>query len=150
MKPIKIKKLLYTLFVALLILGCEEEIQDTFSTNDIILTTDRVTYNYSDTIFLSLENRSMLTVVVGKRCSQWLEMNYQQNIDGKWSDDKIFQYMYLRCPTFQDSITTQNKGTFYLACDFFDSKGEFRLEVPCYVPELDSSITVTSNTFNVE
>jgi hypothetical protein len=145
-------KIFFALFVfALTVFSCDEEpLGDMKLTNYIKLSTDKLTYQKTDTIFLSLENRSGFEVNVGMRCNSWLEMSYQEIVDGKWSKNKYFQYMYLRCPTFVDTIQTKSTVLFKLPCNFFESENTFQLLVPCHVSGKDTNISTISNRFKIE
>lgn len=149
------KRLVKIFFVIVLFaqifLSCEKEPSGEVQlANYIKLSTDKATYQTTDTIYLSLENNSGFEVNVGLRCNIWLEMSYQEIIDGKWSKDKYFQYMYLRCPTFVDTIKTKSTVSFKLPCDFFESENTFQLLVPCYVSGEDKKISAISNRFTIE
>ncbi|MCF6357022.1 MAG: hypothetical protein L3J54_04370 [Draconibacterium sp.] len=151
MKQLKLRKLFPLLLVILSIFSCTEAIIDDYDfAKGINITTDKTVYQKSDTISLLLENYSEFTVIVGKRCNRWLEMAYQEKVDEKWSSDKYFQYMFLKCPTFLDTIHTNNSDTFLLPSDFFDNTTTFRLHVPCYIADKDTSIVVVSNIFEIE
>ena len=142
--------LMLSLF-ALTIFSCEKEPSGDVQLADYIkLSTDKSTYQKTDTIFLSLENNSGFEINIGMRCNSWLEMSYQEIIDGKWSKDKYFQYMYLRCPTFIDTIKTDRTVSFKLPCDFFESENTFQLLVPCHVLGEDKNISAISNRFKIE
>jgi hypothetical protein len=151
MNQLKLSKLLLLFLLPLFIFSCAEVIiDDNDFGEDITITTDKSTYQKSDTISLLLENHSGYSVIVGKRCNIWLEMTYQEKIDGKWSSDKYFQYMFLKCLTSLDTIHTNCSDTFLLPSDFFEKANTVRLHVPCYIVDKDTSIIVISNLFEIE
>ncbi len=148
---VPLSKLFSLFLLTLFIFSCAEvNINDNDFGEDITITTDKSIYQKSDTISLLLENHSDFTVIVGKRCNRWLEMTFQEKIDGKWSSDKYFQYMFLKCLTSLDTVHTNYSDTFLLPSDFFEKANTVRFRVPCYIVDKDTSIIVISNLFEIE
>ena len=151
MKHKKFKILFYPFLLAILLSSCIDEFTEKNElANSINFTSNKTLYQNSDTMELSLQNNSDYNIIVGKRCNIWLEMTYQERKDGKWSSDKNFQYMYLKCATFADTTNTNSTSKYKLPCNFFNSTNTFRLLVPCYIPDKDTSIVVISNSFEIE
>ncbi len=146
----QIKTFSLLLFFVIMLFGCEEEsVRITELDGYVKLTTDKTSYQKKDTILLTLDNNSGFDLNTGMRCKQWLEMSYQENVNGKWSENKLFQYMYLRCLTAIDTIPAKTTASYKIPCDFFDSEATFQLLVPCHVAKKDTNITAVSNKFEI-
>lgn len=150
-KKMRMKLFIFSLLFSLVLLSCEKDFPGISDLSDqIILTTDKVLYLETDSLNLFLENTSGLDIITGLRCGEYLEMSYQLKEKGHWSADKYFWFMKLGCPTFPDTIQSKNIFTYSISCTQFDTVGTFRLLVPYYVPEKDTSMVVISNSFEIK
>ena len=137
--------------IIILIAGCRN--QPTNSEDQVEgveFLTDRNTYFESDTIRILLRNDSQSDLTIGLRCGFFLEMTYQIKSANQWGDNLWLPYMYLDCPTFLDTITVNTKFSQSLSADVFDSTGTFRLLLDVYFPQSYTSMTVISNTFEID
>jgi len=124
---------------------------DTPSFDGITLKTDKNSYTVHDSIKLEMVNNSDYDIELGFRCSMKnLEMFYQQKIDDKWSENKWFTYMNLKCMTIQYELKSSRVLKHSFLAMQFDTTGTFRLLVPYYIPEKDSNIVVVSNSFEIK
>lgn len=134
-------KVLNTFFLFVFIfLGCEELITEENGLRDISFTTDKASYTSVDTIYFQVDNRTDTSYTIALRCGRHLEMAFQKKENGIWSDDLLFSYMYLKCPTFIDSIKSGASFKSSLTPELFESAGTFRLIL---------NNTVISNTFQI-
>lgn len=137
-------------FLFLLIFSCKKEIVSVDnSIKPIRLSIDKLLYTELDSIYLSLENKSVLDIIIGLRCGVYLEMSYQIKENNHWSDSKYFWYEGLKCPTFLDTIQSKRTFAYSMASGIFDSTGTFRLLIPYYVSSIDTSMVVISNSFEI-
>ena len=143
------KILISSLILALIIFGCEKEPSNMDLSEQIKLSTDKSSYSKTDSIQLFLENNSDSDIMIGLRCGEYLELAYQMKENDHWSVDKHFWYMQLDCMTVPDTIKANSIYTYSMPVMFFDTTGTYRLLVPYYVMDLDSSMTVISNSFEV-
>ncbi len=111
--------------------------------------TDAGSYHEKDSIDLFLENNSSNDLITGLRCGQYLEMGYQMKEKDEWSAEKYFWYAQLDCPTLIDTIEANSTYKYTFSATLFDTTGTFRLFLPYYIPEKDTSFTVVSNSFDV-
>lgn len=132
----------------LLSTGCQKESSDINNSLDqISFSTDKFLYSEKDSIDLYLNNKSDINIEIGLRCGFYMEMSYQKKVNGQWSDNLWFGYMFLRCPTHLYIVQALNTFTHSLSAEIFNSKGTFRLLVKVYVPDIDSTETIISNVF---
>ena len=120
--------LIYGLTPAIIIiLGCCTDP----NTNDVLvdLSTTRSHYLSSDTISIWIDNDSGDSFNFGLRCGGYLEMFYQQKVDGEWSEDQWFFYMSYLCPTLVDSVQTGEYFEYRLPAAWFEELGTFRLSL---------------------
>jgi hypothetical protein len=115
----------------------------------IILSTDRESYTKSDTIMLLLENGSAHEIMVGLRCSNYLEMSYKKRETQNWSEDLFLRYMYLSCPTLLNTIKAGAIFANSLPAEMFDSTGTFILQARISMLP-DSSLRIVSNPFQIK
>ena len=97
-------KFILTLFFFLILIGCGNLSKSENSLNEVNLETDKTTYSISDSINIILENGTSTDIMIGIRCKTYLEMYYQKNELDSWSDNLMFGYMSLGCPTKLDTI----------------------------------------------
>ena len=117
----------------------------------ISLKTDKDSYTLKDSVIILLKNNSEYVLELGFRCSyKNLEMYYQQKENDKWSENKWFGYMNLKCMTIQSKVNGHSVLRHSFLSAEFKTSGTFRLLVPVYLSEKDSSIVVTSNSFVIE
>jgi hypothetical protein len=140
-----------SIILLLAIIGCHDDLMDPHGSLDQIeLITDKYEYSPPDSIYLYLRNNSDFKIVLGYRCDYGnLEMYYQRYENDHWSEDRWFIYMYLLCPTVLKTVEGQSTMIHAISVQEFDSTGTYRLFVPFYVPEKDTSIVVTSNSFEI-
>jgi hypothetical protein len=140
------------LLFTLILTGCDTaESPATPFPEGISLKTDNDSYNKGDSIVICLKNNTSSVLDIGFRCSyKNLEMFYQQKENDKWSENKWFGYMNLRCMTIQGKVNKYSQLEHTFSSEEFISSGTFRLLVPCYVPDIDSSIVVISNSFEIK
>ncbi len=132
--------ILFSFFV-FLFFGCEKQATDISNiSNQISFNTDKYLYTNLDTIFFQIDNKTDTTFTIAMICNQHLEMFYQKKENGHWSDNLFFSYMFLKCPTFIDSIESGNRFNSSMTLELFESTGIFRLI-------LDDS--VFSNSFEI-
>lgn len=144
-------KTLFILIVLIALSGCRENepLAPSASLDRITLSTDKIEYTAPDSIFLYLQNKSNVRIILGFRCDyRNLEMYYQEYIN-TWSENKWFDYMSLLCPTIMMTLPAGNTYTHSLPGQKFDTSGTFRLEVPVYIPDKDSTVMVRSNSFEI-
>ena len=127
-RPCSFKYFLYTFLFStavILLFSCSN------STNPemppISVTTDQNKYLQSDTITVFLKNNSTDVYYFGLRCGGYLEMFYQKLDEGKWSENKWFFYMSLKCYTAPDSLKTGEQFSYKLPAQWFEDSGSFRL-----------------------
>jgi hypothetical protein len=143
---------IYLLFLFLLLLSCElHEAVDEPAPESIALKTEKDAYKTKDSIRIFLNNNSEHVLMLGYRCSRKnLEMFYQQKENNKWSENKWFSYMNMKCMTIPSKVKKYSvlKHTFPSA--EFNGTGTFRLLLSVFIPDKDSSIVVVSNSFVIE
>ncbi len=140
------------LFLAL-ILSCEKNPTSIkISSDQFTISTDKNYYTGSDSIFINIENKSDFDLTIGFRCSyENLEMFYQkQEGINQWSDTLWFDYMSYKCMTLLKKLKSNQTLKHSLFSGDFKSKGKFRLLLPCYVNEKDSSFIIISNVFEIK
>jgi len=146
-------RLLLTIFLfSAVIAGCENRASlITPSFDGITLKTDKDSYTDPDSIKLSLSNNSGYEIELGFRCSlKNLEMYYQQKEKDEWSENKWFTYMNLKCMTILSEIKNKQVLKNSVSTTQFNTKGTFRMLVPCYLPARDTNIVVVSNPFEIK
>lgn len=137
-------------FLFLLIFGSKNEIVSVDnSIKPIRLSIDKLSYTELDSIYLSLENKSVLDIIIGLRCGVYLETSHQIKENNHWSDSKKFWYEGLECPIFLDTIQAKRIFAYSIPSGIFDSTGTFRLLTPYYVSSKDTSMVVISNSFEI-
>ncbi|NQT63574.1 MAG: hypothetical protein HQ556_11495 [Candidatus Marinimicrobia bacterium] len=111
----------------IIILGyCSEPSADR---DAVRLSTTKINYLSSDTISVRIDNDSEDIFNFGLRCGGYLEMFYQQKVDGDWSEDQWFFYMSYLCPTLVDSVQTGEYFEYNLPAEWFEDVGTFRLRI---------------------
>jgi len=117
-----------SLIVAIiLIMGCSTE--PSTDKNSLTLTTSKINYSTSDTIIVRIVNNMDDVYRFGLRCGSYLEMYYQVEVDGNWSENQWFDYMSLRCGTVIDSVLFGEVYEFKLPSSWLHSVGTFRLSM---------------------
>ena len=122
---------LFTLILLFLlfILNCSNQPTNSDSAKRVNFFTDKHFYFETDTINFTLLNHSDSTLYIGLRCGTMLEMFYQKKENNIWSDNLLFDYMLLNCPTFLDSVKSDGKFKQSIPATIFKSRGTFRLKV---------------------
>ena len=77
-------------------------------------------------------------------------MSYQKKENSHWSDNLLFGYMSLHCPTVLDTIQANSTFTHSIPAEIFESTGTFRLLVDFHIPDKNSNEKVLSNSFKIE
>ena len=143
---------IYPLLLFLMLYSCElHETAEEPAPESIALKTDKGSYRTKDSIKIFLNNNSKNVLTLGYRCSyKNLEMFYQQKENDKWSENKWFNYMNMKCMTIPSKVNKFSvlKHTFSSA--EFNGTGTFRLLLPVFIPGKDSSFVVVSNSFVIE
>ncbi len=116
----------------------------------VVFSTDKQSYSRSDTIGLQLKNTTNFDLVVGLRCGNYLEMEYQKKEGHTWSDNLSFGYMSLRCLTKLDTIRPNTTFTHTLSAEMLGSEGTFRLSVKVMSPLVSEAETLFSNEFIIK
>ncbi len=143
------KVFMSSLLFAIIFFGCNKKPSGIETSEQIKLTTDKPSYDETDSIHIFLENSSDSDLMIGLRCNEYLEMFYQEIENDHWSADKYFWYMLLGCPTFPDTIQANSIFTYSMPAEIFDTVGTFRLLIPCYVLDMDSMMTIISKSVEV-
>lgn len=138
------------MLVVFLLAGCDEINEFNKDYEQISLSTDRFSYTELDTINLSLENKSDFNTIIGLRCGSFLEMFYQRKKNNHWSDNLLLPWMFLRCPTFLETVHSNSTFAHSIPAEVFGSTGSFRLLVNYYVPNKDTSGVLISNSFEIK
>lgn len=145
------KEFIPCILIFLLFFSCKKEITGIEnSLNQLSLLTDQISYTNVDSINLNIENKSAFDMVIGLRCGVYLEMYYQKEENNVWSDNLFFGYMSLHCPTFLDTIPTNNTFAHSIQSEIFESTGTFRFLVPYYLPRKDTNMVAVSNSFEIK
>ncbi len=98
-------------------------------TNIVTLNTDKTSYIANDTIAVSIKNNTKDNYNFLLRCGGYLEMFFQKYENGKWSENKWFWFMSLRCPSVVDTLLPSNTFKYKLPVEWFKDTGEFRLQI---------------------
>ncbi|GEM_PF-5180024 len=115
----------------------------------LTLSFSKSSYAESDTIKLSLVNKSGSDVTIALRCGHYLEMSYQVQVNGHWSENKELSYMMLKCPTHSHTINPHETYEWSLPSALFNAKGSFRLLVSFSVAMDNTDHTTTSVPFEI-
>jgi len=129
--------------------SCESATGIGNSENQVSLKTDKTSYTVSDSINIVLNNNSVNNIIVGLRCGEYLEMDYQQKEGDTWSGNRMFWYMSLRCLTKIDTIKSNQKYDTLLKTEFFKVKGIFRLVLRYSLTMLNKEEKIYSNAFKI-
>jgi len=113
------------------------------------LTFSKSSYGKSDTLKLSILNKADSDIILALRCGYYLEMSYQKSVNRKWSENKEFSYMMLKCPTHTHIIKPHERFEFSLPSSLFNSTGTFRLVIPFNVVNENTNPTLTSGPFEI-
>ena len=89
--------------------------------------TTQTNYLTSDTITVTIINDSTDVFDFGLRCGGYLEMFYQKEENGEWSDNQWLWYMSLLCPTIIDSVKSGESFSYEMPAEWFKGTGTFRL-----------------------
>jgi hypothetical protein len=119
------------------------------NTSPLALSFSKSSYAQSDTIKLSLLNKTDSDVVIGLRCGFYLEMSYQKSVSRHWSENNELWYMSLKCPTHSYTIRPHEKYDFSVPSSRFNSTGIFRLLVSYTVSTENTTQTITSVPFEI-
>jgi len=115
----------------------------------LALTFSKPSYAGSDTIKISLFNKSDSDIAIALRCGHYLEMSYQKSENGHWSQNKELSYMMLKCPTHSHTIKPHEKYECSIPSALFKSMGSFRLLVSFNVASDNTDQTTTSVPFEI-
>lgn len=148
-KVIRIGTYLVLIFFLAFLNSCESATGVGNSENQVSLETDKTSYTVSDSINIVLNNNSANDIIVGLRCGEYLEMDYQQKEGDTWSGNRMFWYMSLLCPTKIDTIKSKQKYDVLLKTEFFKVKGIFRLVLRYRLTVLNKEEKIYSNAFEI-
>ena len=124
--------------------------QNTEKTSSFLeLSFSKSSYTESDTIKLSILNKTDSDIVIARRCGFYLEMSYQKAENGNWSENKELWYKELMCPTQLYTIKPHEKYNFSLPSAIFNSTGSFRLLISFKVSSENTNQTITSVPFEI-
>ena len=115
----------------------------------LALSFSKSSYAESDTINLSIFNKTDSDIVIALRCGFYLEMSYQKSVNGRWSENKELSYMILKCPTHMYTIKPHEKYACSVPSSLFNSTGSFRLLVSFIVSTENTNQTITSVPFEI-
>jgi len=127
--------------LSLSFISCDEPTSTIYKYSKIVFSTENNSFAKTDSIRISLENKSDSAFIIGLRCGEYLEMFYQRREKGVWSGDINFWYMTLRCPTIVDSIQSQSIFHYSIEPELFDSSGTYRLLI---------GNAIVSNSFEIK
>ena len=113
------------------------------------LTFSKSSYGKSDTLKLSILNRSDSNIILALRCGHFLEMSYQESVKGHWSENKELSYMMLKCPTHIHIVKPNERFEFSLPSAMFTSTGTFRLLIPFNIGTENTNQIITSVPFDL-
>jgi len=115
----------------------------------LALTFSKSSYTGSDTIKLSLANKSGSDIAIALRCGHFLEMSYQKSENGHWSGNRELSYMMLKCPTRSHTIKPNEAYECSWPSALFNSMGSFRLLVSFTVSGETTDHTIISDLFEI-
>ncbi len=146
------KYLFTVILLSFLLPGCKKNpIAVSTSLEQVSITTEKDSYSQWDSVNIIIENKSGQDILLGYRCTyNNLEMYFQKQENDKWSKNQWFAYMSLKCMTIIRKINKDNTLQHSLAANEFKTVGKFRLSVPVYFPERDTTLTAFSNTFEIQ
>ncbi|GBD90446.1 hypothetical protein BMS3Abin04_01163 [bacterium BMS3Abin04] len=148
-KVIRIGTYLILTFFLVFLNSCESATGVGNSENQVSLKTDKTSYTVSDSINIVLNNNSVNDIIVGLRCGEYLEMDYQQKEGNTWSDNRMFWYMSLGCLTKIDTIKSKQRYDTLLKTELFKVKGIFRLVLRYAVTIVNKEEKIYSNAFEI-
>jgi hypothetical protein len=113
------------------------------------LTFNKYSHGVADTLKGSLLNNSDSAVAIALRCGHYLELSFQQSVNGVWSENKQPSYMRLRCATHTFTINPHGQYDFSLPTSLFGTPGVFRLLVSFTTGTGNTNHTLTSDAFEL-
>ena len=129
---------------------CQQTATRNNSTNPVDFKTDKTSYSDSDSLNITIENKSIPEIVIGLRCDRYLEIFYQKKENKIWTDNLEFWYMSLGCKTNADTLESNSFFNHKLDSKIFESTGTYRLVLDYYNPAENKSGTVYSNSFEIK
>jgi len=97
--------------------------------SQIQIQTDQRDYAPNDSITLKVANDSTVNYNVGLRCGEYLEMYFQRQKNGEWSEKQRFWYMSLKCYTKLDALLPGESYQTIIPADWLKGSGTFRLDL---------------------
>ena len=88
--------------------------------------TTKTSYSTSDTLTVVVSNDSSEVFIYALRGGLYLEMFYQKEENGEWSENQWLWYMSTMMPTVLDSIQPGEIYAFDLPADWLEDIGTFR------------------------
>ncbi len=119
------------------------------TSSSLALSFSKSSYAETDTIHLSILNKTDSDIVIALRCGFYLEMSYQKSENGHWSENKELGYMTLGCPTRMYTIKPHEKYNYSMPSAMFNSTGSFRILVSFTVSTQNTNQTITSVPFEI-
>lgn len=116
----------------------------------VSLRTEKSSYQKMDSIKVILLNDSYSSIVIGLRCGNLLEMEYQKKVNNTWSENFPLWYLKLGCVTISDTLEAQKEFHFSIDYEIIDTAGTYRFVINYYVPEEKKLQTIFSNTFEIK
>lgn len=113
------------------------------------LTFNKYSHGVADTLKGSLLNNSDSAMVIALRCGHYLELSFQQSVNGVWSEKRQPSYMRLRCATHTFTINPHGQYDFSLPTSLFGTTGSFRLLVSFTTGKGNTNYTLTSEAFEL-
>ena len=123
-KNIKMMFKIVFLVSVIMIANCSTEPETDEPSLDIFTT--HITYSESDTITVVISNDSTDVFIFGLRGGEYLEMFYQKEENGEWSDNQWLWYMSTMIPTVLDSVQPGDDYSYKLPAEWLEDVGTFR------------------------
>jgi hypothetical protein len=116
----------------------------------LALSLNKSSYAVSDTIRISIQNKSGSDIVIALRCGSFLEMSYQQSVKKHWTENKELPYMMMKCPTRMHTIKPHEKYECNVPSASFKTRGKFRFLIPFTGAPETPDQTITSVPFEIK
>jgi hypothetical protein len=144
------KMFIITILLAFILTACDNSTDTGIIINQITLKTEKSVYTAADSIKIVLENSAEGDISFGLRCNHYLEMEYQKKEGSKWSDNKSFWYLTLKCATFLYTLKPQKIYYYKTDSKIFDGNGIFRIVFNYNAVDKLESKTIYSNEFEIK
>ncbi|GAB6283719.1 MAG: hypothetical protein STSR0008_25120 [Ignavibacterium sp.] len=132
----------YSLLIIFFAIGCQEP-TSTNENNKVIFQTSNNSFFTTDSIMVSIENKTYSNFEVFLKCGEYLEMYYQKKENDSWSDHLWFSWMSLKCISTPETIIEHNNFQFIIPSNEINENGTYRLV-------LANNTNIVSNSFEVK